>query len=120
MNKYEIAEHIFLAGVKGVLPGKLIGDLFLIKGSKLKIGYQDYDLDKISNIYVIGAGKASASMGHYVENILGKRITDGHIITKYGNFCKLKHIKVTEAGHPVPDHNGFMATEEILKIADNA
>ncbi|MCX6303086.1 MAG: DUF4147 domain-containing protein [Bacteroidia bacterium] len=116
MNNRETAEHIFLAGVKGVLPGKLISDLFSVKGSQLKIGYQNYDLGKISNIYVLGAGKASASMGHYVENILGKRITGGHIITKYGCYCKLRYIKVTEAGHPV----SFMATEDILNIADKA
>jgi glycerate 2-kinase len=120
MNSQEIAEHIFLAGVKGVLPGKLIGDLFSVRGTQLKIGYQDYDLDKFSNIYIIGAGKASASMGHYVENILADRITEGHIITKYGNYCRLKRIEVTEAGHPVPDHNSFRATEEVLRIADKA
>jgi len=120
MNSQNTAEKIFLAGVKGVLPGKLISDLFSLKGSHLKIGYQGYDLDKYNNIYVIGAGKASASMGHYVESILGKKISDGHIITKYGSFVKLKKIKVTEAGHPVPDHNSFMATEDVLRVADKA
>jgi glycerate 2-kinase len=120
MNNREKAEHIFLAGIKGVLPGKLISDLFSVKGSQLKIGYQNYDLGKISNIFVIGAGKASASMGHYVENILGKRITGGHIITKFGCCCRLRYIKVSEAGHPVPDQNSFMATEDILNIADKA
>ncbi|MFH0843532.1 MAG: glycerate kinase [Bacteroidota bacterium] len=120
MNSHETARKIFLAGVKGVLPGKLIGDLISLKGSQLKIGYQGYDLDKYNNIYVIGAGKASASMGHYVEIILGKRISDGHIITKYGSYVKLKKIRVTEAGHPVPDHNSFMATEDVLRIADKA
>jgi len=120
MNSHQTAEQIFLAGVKGVLPGKLIGDLMTVRGSHLKIGYQDYDLDKINKIYVIGAGKASASMGHYVENVLGKRISEGHIITKYGSYVKLKKIKVTEAGHPVPDHNSFMATEDVLRVADKA
>jgi len=120
MNNHKTAEHIFLAGIRGVLPGKLIGDLFTVRGSQLKTGYMSFDLDKINNIYVIGAGKASAAMAHYVENILGARITGGHIITKYGFYCTLKRIKVTEAGHPVPDQNGFMATEELLQIADKA
>lgn len=120
MNSHQTAEQIFLAGVKGVLPGKLIGDLVSARGSHLKIGYQDYDLEKVRNIYIIGAGKASASMGHYVEHILGKRVTGGHIITKYGSYVKLKKIKVTEAGHPVPDHNSFMATEDIMRIAEGA
>jgi glycerate 2-kinase len=120
MNSHETAEHIFLAGVKGVLSDKLINNLFSLKGSQLRIGNQGYDLDKINNVYVIGAGKASASMAHYVENILGKRITDGHIITKYGFYCRLKYLNVTEAGHPVPDQNSFRATEKVLSIADKA
>jgi len=120
MNNSEKAEHIFLAGVKGVLPGKLIGDLFSVRGSMLKIGYLSFDLEKTGNIFVLGAGKAGAAMGHYVEKTPGMRITEGHIITKYGHYCKLDHIKVTEAGHPVPDQNSFRATEEILQIADKA
>jgi hydroxypyruvate reductase/glycerate 2-kinase len=120
MNNREVAEHIFLAGIKGVLPDKIINDLFSLRGSLLKIGYLSYDLEKIRNIYVIGAGKASAAMAHYVEKIVGERITEGHIVTKYGYFCKLKNITVTEAGHPVPDENSFRATEEILRIAEKA
>lgn len=116
MNNRGIAEHIFLAGIKGVLPGKLIGNLISLKEKLLKIGYLSYDLEKIRNIYVVGAGKASAGMAHYVENILGNRITDGFIVTKYDHSCKLKYIKVAEAGHPVPDENSFRAAEELLKI----
>ncbi|MCX6329987.1 MAG: glycerate-2-kinase family protein, partial [Bacteroidia bacterium] len=120
MNNREVAEHIFLAGVRGVLPDKIINDLFSLRGSLLKIGYLSYDLEKIRNIYVIGAGKASAAMAHYVEKIVGDRITEGHIVTKYGYFCKLNNITVTEAGHPVPDENSFRATEEILRISEKA
>jgi len=120
MNCREMARQIFLAGVKGVLPGRIIGNLISIRGSLLKIGYLSYDLGKIRNIYVLGAGKASAALGHYMENILGNRITDGFIVTKYGCFCKLKNIKVIEAGHPVSDSNSFKATQEIVRIAEKA
>lgn len=120
MKNRDVAEHILLAGIKGVLPGKLMRDLFSIRGSLLKIGYLSYDLQKIRNIYIIGAGKASAAMGHYVESILGSRITEGFIVTKYGHFCKLKNIRVTEAGHPAPDENSFRAAMEIKQIAEKA
>ena len=58
-------------------------------------------------------------MGAEVEKILNGRIAGGHIVVKYGYSCKLKYIDVTEAGHPVPDMNGFRAAKEILKIAGN-
>lgn len=120
MNNREIAEHIFLAGVKGVLPGSLINNLVSLRGTLLKIGYLSFELEKIRNIYIVGAGKASAAMAHYVENILGNRISGGFIVTKYDYFCRLKYIKVTEAGHPVPDENSFAAGKEILKITGMA
>jgi glycerate 2-kinase len=120
MNNREFAEQIFMAGVRRVLPEKLITDLMKLEGSLLKIGEHKLELGSLRNIYVIGAGKASAAMGHYVETILGNRITGGHIVVKYGSSCKLKRIIVTEAGHPVPDSNGFKATEEIIRISEKA
>jgi len=120
MSYREIAERIFMAGVRSVLPEKLITGIMKLEGSRLSIGDHEFNLDGNRNIYVIGAGKASAAMGHYVETILGNRITGGQIVVKYGYSCKLKRIKVTEAGHPVPDAEGFKATEEIMKIASRA
>jgi len=120
MNGREAAESIFLAGVRSVLPGSLMSNVMSLKDQTLSIGGHEIHLGNIENIYVIGAGKASAAMGHYVETILGNRIKGGHIVVKYGHSCKLKKIEVTEAGHPVPDGNGFSATNEIIRIAAEA
>ncbi len=120
MNFREIAGQIFLAGVESVLPSRLITNEMSLKDNSLKIGHLSFSLETIDNIYVIGAGKASAMMGAEVEKILGNRITEGHIVVKYGYACKLKYIVVSEAGHPIPDTNGFRATREILGIAEIA
>ena len=96
MNNREIAEKIFMAGVRSVLPEKLITGIMKIDGSVLAINENKIPLDNIKNIYVIGAGKASAAMGHYVECILGDRITGGYIVVKYGYSCKLKKINYTK------------------------
>ncbi len=120
MDARQIAEDIFRAGVNSVLPSNLIPSRIKIENNSLVISGQFFPLDNIQNIYVIGAGKASALMAASIEEILGDRIKDGHIIVKYGHSCRLKYIKVTEAGHPVPDENGFNATKSILKIASGA
>lgn len=117
MNYRTIAEEIFLAGVKSVMPQNLIKRQMSLDGDSLITGGRKFDLTSINNIYVIGAGKASAKMGAEVEQILGERITSGHIVVKYGFSVDLKYISVTEAGHPTPDLNGFKATSEILKLA---
>jgi len=120
MNNKIIAEQIFLAGVESVLPERLIPKEMALRDNCLDIGHLNFSLELIDNIYVIGAGKASAMMAVEVEKILDNRITEGHVVVKYGHSSELKYIRVTEAGHPVPDSNGFKATRAIMKIADMA
>lgn len=116
----KMAEEIFKAGTAAVLPDKLIRDQLRIKDTSLMIGELKFDLPSIKNIYVIGAGKASAFMAKEIEAILSNRITEGHVITKYDHGCALKYVKLTEAGHPTPDANGVSGTTEILRIAKKA
>ncbi len=120
MNSRVVAEEIFRAGIEGVLPDKLIKRTLSLKNNILFVRDLNFNLDLFSDIFVIGAGKASAMMGAEVEKILGDRITGGHIVVKYGHSCKLNHIKVSEAGHPVPDAEGFRATADILEISAKA
>ena len=120
MNIRLVAEQMFMEGVKSVLPDRLIAGKISLNEDSLVIGHLRFSVNSIDNIYVIGAGKASAMMAAEVENILCNRIREGHIVVKYGHSCKLKYIKVSEAGHPVPDSNGFKATKEILNIANKA
>lgn len=117
MNTREKAEAIFNAGIRSVLPSVFIPRKVRIENDVLIISEKAFSLKEINNIYVIGAGKATALMAAEIEKILGERISGGHIIVKYGHSCRLKHVRVTEAGHPVPDRNGFDATQSILRIA---
>lgn len=120
MNTREKAESIFKAAIRSVLPSVLIPEKIKIENGRLVISENRFDLNDFNNIYVIGAGKATALMAAEIEKILGSRISEGHIVVKYGHSSSLEHIKVTEAGHPVPDDNGFLATRRILEIASAA
>lgn len=114
------AIEIFLAGVESVKPGNLIDRYVSINDDTLKIDRLCFNLSEIRNIYVVGAGKASAMMARAVEAILGENIKGGQIVTKYGHRVPLKHIRITEAGHPVPDKNGIKGTEEVLSVTGRA
>ena len=120
MNAKFLAETIFLAGVESVMPHEMIRRHVIIKDDVLFIGDKKIQLESFNNIYVIGAGKASARMALEIENVLGNRITSGHVVVKYGHSCELKLIQLTEAGHPIPDTNGYAATKNILDIAKQA
>jgi len=120
LNYRSIADRIFRSGVSRVIPENLIQDELKPEKEILFIGSVQINLDSINKLYIIGAGKASAQMASGIERMLGKRIDSGHIVVKYGHSCSLDKIKITEAGHPVPDNNSYAATKEILSIAGKA
>jgi glycerate 2-kinase len=120
MTRRQTAIDIFLAGVESVKPDNLIKRYVSIDKNILHIENISIDLDMTGNIYVIGAGKASAMMAQAVESVLGSRITSGHIITKYGHSVPLSFTGITEAGHPVPDDNGVKGTDMVMSIVNKA
>ncbi len=71
-------------------------------------------------LVLIAAGKAAWQMAKTACDILGNEINDGVVITKYCHAMgDLPHVRVYEAGHPVPDDNSFLATEQaILAVSD--
>jgi glycerate 2-kinase len=78
------------------------------------------DFGRYSQIYVIGAGKAGASMAQAAERVLGRRITAGLINVKDGHTAKLRRIELNECGHPVPDQRGVDGADRIAAIASSA
>jgi glycerate-2-kinase len=98
-----------------------------LEGSRLIIAEDSFDLDKVKNIYAIGAGKATYPLAVALEEILGDRITDGFISIKKGQkdpfhekFGTLARIRAAESAHPVPDETSLEAGKEIWRIADLA
>ncbi|MBZ5624734.1 MAG: glycerate kinase [Acidobacteriia bacterium] len=78
------------------------------------------DVSRFRDIYVVGAGKAGASMAQAAERILGRRITAGLVNVKYGHVAKLRRIELNECGHPVPDERGVAGAARIADIAAGA
>ncbi|HMU63548.1 MAG: glycerate kinase [Nitrosomonas sp.] len=70
------------------------------------------------NTLVVGAGKAAAAMAQAVEtHWLPDANLEGIAITRYGHGLPTQRITVIEAGHPIPDQNGEMATRAIMESA---
>ena len=116
MNYRNNAIEIFLAGVESVKPDNLIHRFVSLRDKILSFNNIAFDLRFVGNIFLIGAGKASALMAQSLESILGSQIAEGHIVTKYHQSLPLQFVTLTEAGHPVPDQNGVEGTQKILSI----
>lgn len=76
-----------------------------------------------SEFVLVAFGKAAFLMAKAVSDLLPDLITKGIVITKYGHVPPGNHhnnIKVFEAGHPIPDLNGFTATKKVITMLDQA
>ena len=102
------ASRIFRAALKAADPAEAVRRHFASPPGK-------YD-----RIFVVGAGKATASMARAIERILGKRITGGLLNIKHGHAARLTRIEQNECGHPIPDEAGVRGAQRIAAIARDA
>ena len=112
------AHSIFLAGVDAVNPINAVKKHLSLKDNQLTVKDIRYDLTEFENIFVIGAGKASAAMAQALEELLGERLHSGLVNTKYEHGLPLRKIQLTEASHPVPDEAGFRGAQKIVKLLE--
>ena len=112
-NPRNIAWQVMQAALKAVDPAIAIRNYFaanpnIVARIKATSG----------RLYVVGAGKASAPMAAAVSEIFGEQITAGQVIVKYGYGVAQVHpaIALSEAGHPVPDEAGWLASKEIIDL----
>ncbi|MBW1999422.1 MAG: glycerate kinase [Deltaproteobacteria bacterium] len=117
--------ELFRAAVESVDPYRAVGEFMALEGEKIILGQAkeqgvELDLGQFERILVVGGGKATAPMAKAVEDLLGERIHKGLINVKYGFTEELKYVRITEAGHPLPDQNGVEGTRRILELLREA
>jgi glycerate 2-kinase len=120
---------ILEAGLQAADPYNNARQLLRVEGRRLIVGHADFvpagspksgeevfDLDALGRIYVVGAGKGSQRVAKAIEEVLGDRLTGGHVIDKCGGNLILQHIGVTFGAHPVPDEGCVRGCEQILAL----
>jgi hydroxypyruvate reductase len=117
----QMAKTIFKKAVMAVDPSQRLKEMIRIEKGRLIIRTEGdsekiFQFDAFNRIYLIGAGKASASMAQAVEEIFGDRISKGIIATKYGHILPLERTEIIEAGHPIPDQMGLEGAKKIRSL----
>ena len=101
MNTKKILINSFKAGLDAVRPENII---------KNKLPSPPK-----GRTYVIGAGKAAASMAKAIELNWPRNLPlNGNVITRYKHSLKTKKIKIYESGHPMPDTAGMKAANNFI------
>lgn len=107
MTLRQDADQIIRASIQRVLPDEAVAAA--LKGKDFGDG----------KVVVIAAGKAGWQMAKAAADILGDRIDDGVVVTKYDHVKgDIPHMKCYEAGHPVPDDNSYAATQKALDAVE--
>jgi len=114
------AFEIFQAAIRAVDPVEAILRHVKADDGSLLIGDRRLELKNYERILVVGAGKADAPMAQAMEQILGERVSGGLIVVKDGHGLPLKHVRIQEASHPVPDERGIKGAEDILALLNGA
>lgn len=99
------ADYIIDTSIKAVLPDEAVRRALI-----------DFNMPK-GKLYLVSVGKAGWKMAQTAIDILGsKSIYKGIVITKYDHCVyPLEGVELCEAGHPIPDENGFKATRAVLQ-----
>lgn len=114
------ARRIFAAGVAAVNPVAAVQRTVVRQGAMLRVAGVPYDLRRYAHVYVVGGGKAGATMAQGLEAVLGEWLTAGVVTVKYGHLAPVSRITIYEAGHPIPDAAGERGSEAIMRLARRA
>ncbi len=130
-NSAELASHgnqkgrqivldVIEAGLRAADPYPNVKKMLRMENGKLYIGHEQFagemgrevklplvfDVSKLGNVYIFAGGKAVQRIAEAIEDTLGDLVTDGQVNIKRGEPIRCKRIRVTPAGHPLPDEAG--------------
>lgn len=112
-----MASDTFLSALRMMKPEHLVGNVIKTSDKSLTINGKGFDWPVDGNMYVLGAGKASAAMAAGLERSLGNRIRDGIVISPAGTSSVLNRIQAFPGSHPLPDEDTLASTLELMAFA---
>lgn len=108
--------RLFTSVLQAVDPREAVKCHAKRRGAVLSIGSHRLDLRGYRRVIVVGAGKAALPMAQAMEDILGRYLTTGWVVTKYGHGGPTRKIRIIEAGHPLPDQAGVEGANGLLQL----
>ncbi len=98
---WEDAYQIIKSSVRAVLPDRAVRSVLQGRSFSRKV-------------HVAAVGKAAWEMAKTAQEMLGRTIAKGIVLTKYGHSKgELPGFEIIEAGHPIPDQNSVRGTQKI-------
>jgi glycerate 2-kinase len=113
--------NLLQAALAAVEPGGAVRRALRPDAEGFVVASRGYPLAQWRRALVVGAGKASAPMAAAVEDVIGDRLPiEGSVNVRYGHAAPTRHVRIREAGHPVPDAAGVEATRAMVELLRGA
>ncbi len=114
----ELIEELITSALAAVNPFNAIQNHLRLDGDDLVVGSRIINLTN-KDIRCIAVGKASVPMARSIHELLGDRISQGLVITKYDHLKDVKfpaNWETIESAHPVPDNLSLHAGDRVWKL----
>lgn len=114
----ELIEELITSALAAVNPFNAIQNHLRLDGDDLVVGSRIINLTN-QDIRCIAVGKASVPMARSIHELLGDRISQGLVITKYDHLKDVKfpaNWETIESAHPVPDNLSLHAGDRVWKL----
>jgi glycerate 2-kinase len=84
--------------------------------NELTVNTTKFSLSTFNKVYVVGAGLSAFKMGQHMENILGKKISQGLLLVPPGFSGRLTQMQVKEVTSPLVDDASAKALKDLIHI----
>ncbi|MGC9350330.1 MAG: glycerate kinase type-2 family protein [Anaerolineae bacterium] len=123
MTQREGLDRIREAALNAVDPGAAVSRHLAYdkQSERLFMEGRHWDLHASGRLLAVSVGKAAAAMAEAVDDIVGARLSQGIVVTKYEHAAghRLSGTwDVVEAGHPIPDQAGLSGSRAIIEMLD--
>ncbi|MGE5041559.1 MAG: glycerate kinase type-2 family protein [Candidatus Levyibacteriota bacterium] len=109
----KIVLELLEAAFQSIQPDHVMEHNFIVQDKSLTIGEKNFDLSSYDRVFLIGFGKGSAGISKIIEEKLGEKLTEGHVIDT--NPETFEKIHFTQGTHPLPSTINAAFTQALLK-----
>jgi len=113
--------QIRMAALEAVNPALAVRRFLHCDGMRVYLNEKNWALGEMTRVFIVAVGKASVPMAEAAVEILGQHLSAGIVVTKYEHaigHALPTSVNVFETGHPVPDAQGIVASQAVVKLLD--
>lgn len=108
--------NILQAALVAADPAEAIRRAVQLHGTHLHVSGAAYDLSDFRKIHLLSIGKAGGMLAFALEQLLGRFLAQGLVITKTTDQPPLSLCTVIQGAHPIPDERSLAAGQAVARF----